>query len=571
MTLLFNKQNYSEKYNENYGYLTNFNYFDVLIFLEINSNCKFDFQITKVVSSYSLILNKKRRLYLPNDNCLTISLLNDYFYGYEDYSNYLFVLIYEQMFCNGEIQYFGFKNQCGLHIIYPTYEQLVIYSIAIVHSTTTYLSSSIQLSSFDSGEKNNIKLIQLSMLSNYIFYENPFPLLFGIKLTQKMTNLLINIRLRYDPIIVHNYNFSNLVFSCFYTDEESFKLYNRNKTPLKQLEKIPLIDTFYQPVISIEENNKYNFNKYAYLIIQIEESNTTTDWNYNNIQFDISPYIKYSNDNKIYLTEKRYYYGKIINDYQLYVLHSVSNNIIIEFASCSNNNYNFSFYTKDGIPIQEKEIKTHFVYGKTILSITNRKKEQVILNVSLIEQEMDSFHIIKYSNKEYNETSFFVSNISSKYDPKEKQIVSEWDVIKNNNKQNSTIQALFYYYLFENNKNNRVQNSICFFEPPVLSIEKTSPNYNWINTSMISEGYINIIIAYFSLDSEDYLITFSPVKVDIIKNRDIYLWVILIFCFIIVIILYGTYLLYAEIRKRERKLNEKPLEKLMTIKENVKK
>ena len=73
------------------------------------------------------------------------------------------------------------------------------------------------------NDYKNVKLINHTTTSNYVFYENPFPLYFGIKLIGSVASLKLNLRLRNNLLVGNtNYNFSNLLFTCFYTDKESY-------------------------------------------------------------------------------------------------------------------------------------------------------------------------------------------------------------------------------------------------------------------------------------------------------------------------------------------------------------
>ena len=43
--------------------------------------------------------------------------------------------------------------------------------------------------------------------------------------------------------------------------------------------------------MNIEEVDSFYLSKYSYIIIKIEELNSTMNWAYPNIQFDIHPYV----------------------------------------------------------------------------------------------------------------------------------------------------------------------------------------------------------------------------------------------------------------------------------------
>ena len=57
------------------------------------------------------------------------------------------------------------------------------------------------------------------------------------------------------------------------------------------------------------------------------------------------------------------------------------------------------------------------------------------------------------------------------------------------------------------------------------------------------------MIAYFTLDDEDYLVAFPSVSVDIISPTHIFYWVVAIFFVLFALLIYGTYLIYKEVKK----------------------
>ena len=74
---------------------------------------------------------------------------------------------------------------------------------------------------------------------------------------------------------------------------------------------------------------------------------------------------------------------------------------------------------------------------------------------------------------------------------------------------------------------------------------------------MSNNGYDNSIIGYFTLNDEDFLLVSDTEYIAVI-NPSNFLWLILIFCLLIIIISYGTYLLYKEVKKREKEVDANP-------------
>ena len=163
----------------------------------------------------------------------------------------------------------------------------------------------------------------------------------------------------------------------------TFERFN-NQTGNLTEQKIISIDYINkQPIINIEITDSSALKKYPYIILKIEEQTPTVNWTFSNMEFEISPYIEYDYNEIIYLTEKRYHYNKMTSFYQLYELQYLSNYCIIEFSSCSEQNYQFSFSYKDGKSIPTEEVHSTNEYGKTILWIENKEAIPIILNISL--------------------------------------------------------------------------------------------------------------------------------------------------------------------------------------------
>ena len=75
---------------------------------------------------------------------------------------------------------------------------------------------------------------------------------------------------------------------------------------------------------------------------------------------------------------------------------------------------------------------------------------------------------------------------------------------------------------------------------------------NWTNSSMSSKGYENVVTAFFSFQDENFLYCFNVSNIEITSSQSYTLWLLLVFALVIVLIGYGTYLLYKEVKQRRR-------------------
>ena len=85
-------------------------------------------------------------------------------------------------------------------------------------------------------------------------------------------------------------------------------------------------------------------------------------------------------------------------------------------------------------------------------------------------------------------------------------------------------------------------------------------SYNWTNSTVTVDKVESLVIAYFTMDDEDFLVAFAPVVVDIIPPSNVWYWVISIFFVLVAILIYGTYLIYKEVKKKvieNEKIEEK--------------
>ena len=535
----------SPYYSEFTGIVSQLSAFCFML-VETDIDTKFNLQISSQENELILIQNEKRLFVLEQEQNVKVKLI-DNIKSLRD--NYTYVLDIELLKGEGSITFITKEKLQGKRTMFLNSTILSQKRELEISSEYTSLLVNVKLSMISNEDYNQVKMINHTSLSNFVFYNNPFPLYFGLKLNKDINNLIATIRLRNSFSLYDTYYYKNLIFSAFYTDEESFGHYNNHQGELKMLKQISTHIPFNHPVIYIEELDSNILSQYPYLIIKVEK-NITTKWSYSNIQFDIDPLITHKSEQSITLTERRYHYHKMISSYQLYLLNSLYPFVVIEFASCSDSTYQFNFAYKSGKEISKEKIEVYNEYGKEIRVIDNSEKLPIILNLTSTNKNKSVF-IIKYTseNVKFEKNHFSFGNSTIQYFPGENKIASKWDTTKNNFYRNSTLNAIYYYYLYE--YNNQSKSSICSPLSPLFFNLTTNDYYNWTNHTIPYSKIDNIIVAYLSLDDEDFLVGYNPIPVDIISASSFWFWTILVFVVVLLLVLYGTYAIYKEIKKNE--------------------
>ena len=561
----------SAYYFETAGIIKQLNSF-CFILVETDNDTKFHMQLSTQENERILIRNEQR-LFVLQKNEIHEIVINDNSKALRD--NYTYVLEIEQIKGEGTLNYITNEKIQGKKVYYLNSKLLSKKSSCTITAEETELMVNMKLSIIRNKDYKQIKMINYTSSTNYQFYNNPFPLYFGLKLKDNINSIILNIRLRNNFSKAKNYDYNNLIFKAFYTDQESFDLYNNHQGEINILRNIETHQLFEHPVISIEELDSNILSQHKYIIIKIEEKNSTsTDLYENNIQFDIAPYITYSNEQIIDLTERRYHYHKIINSYQIYRLKSFSPFVIIEFSSCSTTNYSFSFYCQSGKEVSNSEIQNYHEYGKEIKVIENKENSPLMMNVSFIDTfNNNNYFILKYTNQntEYVEKHFYFGNISITYYPVDNIISTQWETVKNNFYKNYTISSVYYYYLYDVSNKEKIETSICTYFSPI-HFESSFDNYlNWTNKTIPYSKIENVIVSYLSLEDEDYLLAYLPSPVDIIAPSQFWFWSIIIFFVFLLLVLYGTYTIYKEIKKNEKENEDDSInEELKVNKKRIK-
>ena len=312
-----------------------------------------------------------------------------------------------------------------------------------------------------------------------------------------------------------------------------------------------------RPFILIEEKNSEIFKQYKYLIIQVEEIVPINEWNNLNIQFEINPYILYEDYKVIHLADGRYHYHRLVDSYQVYSFDSRYWKIYTEFSPCSKDKYNISLKYDSGEDYGKNYVNKYEEYGRKILGVSNDKWNNVILNVTVNESLTDNHYVAIKETKEFKIRNFIFENISINYDPMDTVVQSKWDQIKNVLDANSTFSTIYYYYLYEGEKNVEPLQSICSVLKPAHSTSTNDTDYNWIKGKEDNADYYdNHIVAYFMRGDEEFMVPFIPVKVEITSASYTAIWISIALGVTGLLIVYGTYVLYKEIKQRQKELDE---------------
>ena len=471
-------------------------------------------------------------------------------------SNYTYLLELEPM--QGEITLYSYTKQNIKWKKYIYYTQKQYKQLMFANENP--LITSVKVLVIDKQYYGDVKIVDPTKMTNYEFYENPFPLVFAMKTQDTMSNLQLMFKLLLNPDKKY-YDFKNLVIKCYFSDKESIDNYNKDRTPLKQLKEIETVPIYERPFILLEEKEKENLKKYKYLIIQVEESNETKEWKDLNIQFEITPYILYDDFKVIHLADGRYHYHRLVDSYQVYEFESRYWKIYTLFSSCSKDKYNITLKYDNGCDFKKDYVNSYDENGQQILGVSNDKWNNVILNVSLIDSVTDLHYVAIKGTKEFKMHNFVYENISIEYDPMETYVKSKWDSVKNYFNANSTFSTLYYYYLYKGDKDTEPYRSICSVMKPSYrnTIQKENAHGWTIDSNEKADYYENHIIAYFTSGDEEFLIPFIPVKVKITSKNYLAIWVSIALGVIALLIIYGTYALYKEIKQRQREIEEEEM------------
>lgn len=500
----------------------------------------------------SLTFNEERIIFLCEEKIMQLyivfqeyNLTNNYAYIFEieDLGGESAIQIYEITVIQGKMFYYFNNEQIqnmnsfNLYNLYPDY--CIALSAKLTAVPKEYNNTLIKL--------NHVKM------SSYSFYNNPFPLFFSMSLQNNFTDFVINLRLRFNFTDLPLYNTSHLNISAFFTDQESINSFNNINSKFTIQKYVSVQKLILQDVAIIEDSDYTNYKQYSHLIIKLEENSK-----YNSnlpLQIEINPLISYSFNESKYLTKNIYNYGRLLNGYQVYSLSVSSEFLTIEFSANDIEIYNLCLFSSSGNSINETSIIKN--NETKIFTFNTNKEDLLFVNVSLNDNEKkDGYHAIKYTTtKTIN--NFFASNVTNQYEQYQKQIKSKWEKTKND-ASNNIINSFYFYALYEISDNYDSKNTLfSTLSPSFSKITKDSSFTYTIEDSMISKKIKIIIVSFFSSDNQDYLRVISNETIKLTRPRNYSFWVTVIFGFILLGIVYCSYVLYKEIRKKEKTIERK--------------
>ena len=384
--ILSHKNNFTET-QKRYNDLNESEQVTIGIFLRITlqKNSKMTFSINTINAFSTIFPIPNERLYFVI-NEMNTSLINFLPKGSTLLSsNYLYRYEIERKGGYGIMLYLNDTyNLEGKKTFYFQSEQLKDTQLFPIYSSKSYCTGYIQLDPFIEIS-HPIKMIKENSVSNFEFNLNPFPLFFFMELNKTMTSLVLTIRLRYEDIQNYTlYNFTNLNLEMGYITDDIFKSYKNGTAQFYNTTTVPNAIKFEtQPLMTFRDSNSNNFKKFDYVYLKLTEKEKQLI----NQTFKVEIY-SYTNNIDLEIQNlivDKYHYNRInskINATQFYSLKTkpVILTVYIEFASCSDDLYELTFYyyeldddkktkiwkivPKERITIVEKDGKTIYSFKK---------------------------------------------------------------------------------------------------------------------------------------------------------------------------------------------------------------
>ena len=336
----------------------------------------------------------------------------------------------------------------------------------------------------------HIQTIKLNNITTFEYYAIKYPLFFSLHLTEDVLSAEINI----ESIYNYFFNYSNINVECYLTNKESIDNYELTNT-FKEKEKVNIETILGNPLTIINIDKKGALD---YLFITMTEIQKDQEFSYLKLQFT-STY-KSKTNNIIPLQNSKYHFHQLIGSrtYLLYTNKVTDPIIRVEYASCSLAQYNYSIiYYNSKEHITEVEN-----YGKHIIEFNITNNESYIEFTLSSNTTEVSRYVIKYSFTT-SDSPFMEFKIEKKilysYDNFNKVITSNWTEIKNVTNYDSTVQAFYYYRLYEKNSSYISKASICsVFQYSYQQLLYVT-NIIVSNETFSKKGYENIIIAFLSI------------------------------------------------------------------------
>lgn len=417
-------------------------------------------------------------------------------------------------------------------------------------------------SSFTCLMKLNFKLKKPYLMQNFdlnkansIVFLDELPYRIVYEMDKNESNFTLNLKFQTEGNSVYNY--SNLDIQFAYINSTTLNNLNENHS---------LADIFDNQTLQFINNKQISIidllisdeqrKDYKYFYIKITEKDTTDTTN-----LKMTVILEGIEKLKDKLPEtplpiNLFFFNYIEPDKSnstYYLLENTGNPFYVEFASCSNDNYTFSFY--NGNIFLENAIDELFeLNGKIyMLIITGEQIPFLYLKIELESKNPNHnynklYHGIKYTPDKtgFRGTNTFRQNLKTSFNEGNSKIQSTWGQIENTN----TFRVDYIHMLY--NRTEHRKNSICFVEEPVNQTTLMDNTYNWTIEKGKEFDYQSVIIATFYNSNEEVMIGYNIEKVSK-KYNMIWLWLIIVFVFIFIFFLYTTFTLYQEIENKVKK------------------
>ena len=411
----------------------------------------------------------------------------------------------------------------------------------------------------------------------YITSNLPFPYRYYFLLDQKISNFILNIKF---PIlnVTNNYDASNIEIVSFYATEESInnylltnKIENAIQPSLEYYKSFELFKAKY-------EIDSASRTKYDRIFLEIKwKEPMQLDYYYS--ELEISSILE-PNDNNLILPLPQYKYMYLSTDLNktkevTYYLNGQGNVIIVEIGTCSEIDYNVTFYNISN----NDEILNYTVsqmFGKDTYTLNLQLSNvdiELYIRMKLLFFPKNNTNVINYLLKyhtylyrgsqlkeEYEHVPDFQieSNLSSTYDADESKIVSSWGELRDLNDYSKKFNLNYYYILYDPSNNTLKGYSICvpYQNDSLYSITKVEKNETtWDNSNNTIFSLINVVVVSFKDGEEEHLIAYNTIPVEG-GLANITLWIVIFILFLILFVIFTTYWLYNNIQEKKEEIEK---------------
>ena len=396
-------------------------------------------------------------------------------------------------------------------------------------------------------ERNHIEILEFNQMRTIYINFYYFPLRLAYKIKNYKGQFTQNYKIR--NIDVNNLNNTELTVNVYFMDS-SFKIEKDNST---------IKTVYFDRTVMIKGYiDDYISNKYEYLYVELTDKVNTTELNGKPIAIQILSSI----DSKVNITSnlfpKKYLYGMLDSKtdsitYNL-ALSKFSQDVRIEFASCSDDDFSFEFKELEN-NTQIKQESEDQIYGRTVIKLKDIRHENIEMTINRINTnestKNDSYYVIKYSTidsfKQYHQ---YTPNqkMSSIY-TNDNAVESNWGSIYNVSSQ-QYISSRYHLEFYKQGKKVVPHDKICSMIPSDYHTTDYRNTSRWNNTDNLSFKFETKVVAYFEdpYSEEEYLLMLGT---DLVEGGVSYLWlwIVLIFLSFFLLIGYGTFLVYKQVKK----------------------